>query len=294
MRYRVRHTTTYEYADSVDIASHMLHLSPRVLAAQSVLSSGMTIDPRGGRRRDGVDYFGNPVSWLFLDAPHDRFTVTAEAVVDVAFPAPPARSMAWEELAAAALSAEAQAPREGRAGEFTFPSPMLARDAGARDYAASSFPPGRPVLDGLLDLNGRIRQDFAFRPGVTGISTSVATVMRQRAGVCQDFTHLMIAGLRGLGLAARYVSGYLRTRPPPGKAPRRGADQSHAWVEAWLGPGQGWIGLDPTNALVVRDEHVVLAWGRDYGDISPVRGVILGGGKHAVSVSVDLEPWEVL
>ncbi|MBX9699088.1 MAG: transglutaminase family protein, partial [Acetobacteraceae bacterium] len=135
-----------------------------------------------------------------------------------------------------------------------------------------------------------ITRDFAFRPGVTGIATPVEEVLARRQGVCQDFTHLMIAALRGLGLPARYLSGYLRTRPPAGQARRRGADQSHAWVGAWLGPAAGWVGLDPTNALVVRDEHVVLGWGRDFGDVSPLRGVVLGGGAHALTVAVDLEP----
>jgi len=167
---------------------------------------------------------------------------------------------------------------------------MAPAEAGAGAYASVSFPPGRPILAGLLDFNARIRREFAFKAGVTTISTPVARVLAQRAGVCQDFSHLMISGLRALGLPARYVSGYLRTKPPPGQTARRGADQSHAWVGAWLGPEFGWVDLDPTNDLVVRDEHVVLAWGRDYGDISPVRGVILGGGHHTVSVAVDLEP----
>ena len=145
-------------------------------------------------------------------------------------------------------------------------------------------------MQAVLDLCGRINREFAFRPGVTTVNTSVADVLAGRAGVCQDFTHLMIAGLRAHGLPARYVSGYLRTKPPPGQAPRRGADQSHAWVGCWLGPEHGWVDLDPTNNLVVGDEHVVLAWGRDYGDISPVRGVILGGGAHTVTVGVDLAP----
>ena len=136
----------------------------------------------------------------------------------------------------------------------------------------------------------RIRRDFSFRTGVTTVVTPVSRVLEQRAGVCQDFTHVMIAGLRALGLPARYVSGYLRTRPPPGQPERRGADQSHAWVGAWLGPAHRWVDLDPTNDLVVREEHVVLAWGRDFGDISPVRGVILGGGEHDVAVAVDLDP----
>ena len=292
MRYRVRHTTTYEYAESVDLASHMLHLSPRPLDHQRVVSAAMATAPEGGRRREGADYFGNPVTWLFLDQPHERFEVTAEAVVEVGFPAPPApeATPAWEAVAAIAAKGGSAGYK---AAEFAFASPMVPLDPAALEYAAASFPAGRCALAGLFDLNARIRQDFSFRAGATTIATPIATVLRLRAGVCQDFTHLMIAGLRALGLPARYVSGYIRTRPPPGAAPRRGADQSHAWVGAWLGPDHGWIDLDPTNGLVVQDEHVVLSWGRDYGDISPVRGVILGGGKHKLSVSVDLEPWSV-
>ena len=161
----------------------------------------------------------------------------------------------------------------------------------AARYAAPSFATGRPVLAGLLDLNTRIRRDFAFRAGVTTLSTPIGEVLKRREGVCQDFTHLMIGALRGLGLPARYVSGYIRTRPPPGQMRRRGADQSHAWVGCWMGPQHGWVDLDPTNGILVKDEHVVLAWGRDYGDISPVRGVVLGGGaSHDLTVSVDLEP----
>ena len=167
---------------------------------------------------------------------------------------------------------------------------MAPLDPEAGAYAAPSFPPGRPVLAGLRDLMGRIRREFAFRAGVTTIATPVAKVLQLRAGVCQDFTHLMIAGLRCLGLPARYVSGYIRTRPPPGAVRRRGADQSHAWVGAWLGPEHGWVDVDPTNNLIVSDEHVVLGWGRDFGDVSPVRGVILGGGRHSLTVAVDVEP----
>lgn len=142
---------------------------------------------------------------------------------------------------------------------------------------------------GVIDLLDRIRRDFKFQSGVTTIATPVGKVLAQRAGVCQDFSHLMISGLRSLGIPARYVSGYIRTKPPPGQQRRRGADQSHAWVGVWLGPEHGWVDVDPTNNLIVHDEHVVLGWGRDYGDLSPVRGVILGGGKHTLSVSVDLE-----
>ena len=283
MRYRLRHITRYRYARPVDLASHLLHLLPRVLPQQTVLAAAITATPGPARMVTRQDHFGNAVGWLFLDQPHARFEVTLDAEVMVVFPPPPpaAATPAWEDVAAAAMT--------GEAAEFVFASPLAPAEPGAGGYAAASFPSGRPVLAGLLDLTSRIRRDFAFRPGATTIATPVARVLAQRAGVCQDFSHLMIAGLRALGLPARYVSGYLRTRPPPGQAARRGADQSHAWVSAWLGPGQGWVDLDPTNDLVVQEEHVVLGWGRDFHDVSPVRGIILGGGAHRVQAGVDLE-----
>jgi transglutaminase-like putative cysteine protease len=283
MNWRVRHITTYRYAGNVDMATHMLHLSPRALPHQRVVWDEVVCTPAPARITGGTDHFGNRVTWLSIDTPHDRFSVVAESLVETAFPQPPPANAtpAWEHVAAS--------PGIG-AVEFTFPSPMLPENAAARDYVAASFPPRRPVLAGLLDLNGRIRRDFAFRAGVTGISTTVAQVLAQRAGVCQDFTHLMVNGLRELGLPARYVSGYIRTLPPPGGVARRGADQSHAWVGAWLGPEHGWIDLDPTNDVVVADEHVVLGWGRDFSDVSPLRGIILGGGRHRLDVGVDLTP----
>jgi len=289
MRYRVRHETTYAYAHPVDLGSHMLHLSPRALPWQRVVTARLAAEPQPTRIDEGVDHFGNAVCWMALDLPHERFRIALDAVVEVEAPVPPAATAtpAWEVVAAAAMAGGADG---WEAAEFAFASPMAPADAGAGAYARQSFPAGRPVLEGLLELMARIRREFTFKPGVTTISTPVSRVLAQREGVCQDFTHLMIAGLRALGLPARYVSGYLRTRPPPGQAPRQGADQSHAWVGAWLGPEHGWVDLDPTNDLVVRDEHVVLAWGRDYGDISPVRGVILGGGSHSVTVGVDLAP----
>jgi len=291
MRYRVRHDTTYSYAQPVDLGRHMLHLTPRALAWQRVVSSRLVAEPEPTVLEEGVDHFGNRVTWMALDRPHETFRLRLEAVVEVEAPLPPpdAATPPWEAVVAAAQAGGAEG---WEAAEFAFASPLAPADEGAGAYAAVSFPPGRPVLAGLRELAGRIRREFAFRPGVTTVSTPVARVLAQRAGVCQDFTHLMIAGLRALGLPARYVSGYLRTRPPPGQAPRQGADQSHAWVGCWLGPGLGWVDLDPTNDLVVRDEHVVLAWGRDYGDISPVRGIILGGGSHSVTAGVDLAPVE--
>jgi transglutaminase-like putative cysteine protease len=284
VRYRVRHATTYRYAETVDLACHLLHLSPRTLAGQRVITTSIVAAPEPSRAVMRTDYFGNTVGWLFLDRPHAEFSVTSEAEVDVALPPPPApqATPAWEAVAAAAMASEA--------AEFVFASPMAPADDAAGTYAAASFPPGRPVLAGLLDLTARIRRDFAYHPGATSVATPLARVLTQRAGVCQDFAHLMIAGLRALGMPARYVSGYIRTRPPPGGSARRGADASHAWVEGWLGAEHGWVDLDPTNDLVVHDEHVVLAWGRDFGDVSPLRGIILGGGAHSVSVAVELEP----
>jgi transglutaminase-like putative cysteine protease len=284
VRYRVRHVTSYRYAETVDLACHLLHLSPRALPGQRVLAAHITAAPEPSRVVTREDYFGNAVGWLFLDQPHARFAVTLEAELDVAPPPPPAAAAtpAWEAVVAAAMRTAA--------AEFVFGSPMAAAEAAAGHYAAESFPPGQPVLAGLLDLTARIRRDFVFRPGATSIATPVVRVLSQRAGVCQDFAHLMIAALRALGLPARYVSGYIRTRPPPGGAARRGADASHAWVGCWLGEEHGWVGLDPTNDLVAQDEHVVLGWGRDFSDVSPLRGIILGGGTHGVSVAVDLEP----
>ncbi|GIX09862.1 transglutaminase family protein [Elioraea sp.] len=291
MRYRVRHVTRYHYGEQVDLAAHLLHLAPRALPGQRVLEAVLTADPPPGRVVTGTDHFGNTATWLFLTEPHAAFAVTLTAAVEVAFPPPPPAEATppWEEVRACAARG---GPACWQEAEFAFGTPMAPAEPAIGAYVAPSFPPRRPVLQALMELNARIRRDFAFRPGATTLATPVTQVLASRAGVCQDFAHLMIAGLRALGLPARYVSGYVRTRPRPGEARRRGADHSHAWVGCWLGPQHGWIDLDPTNGLVVRDEHVVLGWGRDYADVSPVRGVILGGGRHGLSVGVDLDPVE--
>jgi transglutaminase-like putative cysteine protease len=283
--WRLRHTTSYAYAEPVDLAAHLAHLLPRPLPHQQVRAASLVMEPPPARESRSIDHFGNRLTWLFLDRPHESFRVTSEAEVEVAFPAPPEpeATTGWEAIARAA-------PRHAEAAEFVFDSPLLPPDAGARLYAQPSFAPGRPILAALLELNTRIRRDFAFRAGVTTVNTPVSVVLATRAGVCQDFTHLMIAALRAHGIPARYVSGYIRTRAAPGRERARGADQSHAWVAAWMGAEHGWVMLDPTNDCVVREEHVVLGWGRDFGDVSPLRGVILGGGKHTLSVAVDLEP----
>ena len=284
MIYWLRHRTAYEYAQTVDLAAHLLHLKPRALPGQRVLSARLICQPRPEHHTETHDNFGNAATRLFLVAPHTSFEVTAESMVEVEFVAPPpeAQTLPWEQVAATGGGAET--------ADYLQPTPHVPILAEATAYARPSFPAGRPVLEGLLDFNRRIRKDFKFQAGVTSTTTPIAEVLRERRGVCQDFTQVMLAALRGLGLPARYVSGYVRTRPPAGQQRRRGADQSHAWVSAWLGEGQGWVQLDPTNGIVVRDEHVILAWGRDFSDISPLRGVLLGGGEHKLTVSVDLEP----
>ncbi|WP_198368577.1 transglutaminase family protein [Roseomonas rosulenta] len=286
MIYRLRHVTTYAYAHPVDLAAHLLLLTPRSLAHQQVARATLEVTPAPSHVSEAPDHFGNLATRVFIDVPHARFEVVAEALVEVRFPEPPApaTTLPWEVVRDIARGSEAV--------EFTFGSPLAPLVPAARGYAAASFPARRPVLAGLLELMARIRRDFTYKPGATGPNTQVAEVLESRVGVCQDYAHVMVSGLRGLGLPARYVSGYVRTRPPPGGTARRGADQSHAWVEAWLGPEHGWVGLDPTNDIVVRDEHVVLAWGRDFGDVSPLRGVILGGGEHGLWVGVDLEEAE--
>ena len=284
-RYALRHVTRYRYAHPVDLANHLLHLTPRALPGQTVESVSLGVTPAPAYRTEGTDHFGNGVSWLSIEAPHASLEVVLDAVVTVGFAQPPpaAATPPWEAVRDAALR-----PEGVEATEFVLPSALAPADAGAGAYVAQSFLPGRPVLAGLLEVTGRIKRDFAFKPGVTTISTPVSQVLSLRGGVCQDFAHLMIAGLRAIGLPARYCSGYVRTRPPPGQQRRQGADQSHAWVGAWLGPQLGWVDLDPTNDLVVCDEHVLLGWGRDYADISPVKGILLGGGKQVLEVSVDL------
>jgi transglutaminase-like putative cysteine protease len=284
-RYRLRHATLYRYAAPVDLAQHLLHLTPRMVPGQWVEAASVAVSPVPAHRTEGQDHFGNGVTWLSIETPHAALEVVLEAVVAVGFaPPPPADATPrWEAVRDAAARTEGV-----EAAEFALPSALAPADPGAGAYAAQSFPPGRPVLAGLLELIARIRRDFAFKPGVTTISTPVSQVLAGRAGVCQDFAHLMIAGLRALGLPARYCSGYVRTRPPPGQKRRQGADQSHAWVGCWLGPAHGWVDLDPTNDLVVQDEHVLLGWGRDFADISPVQGILLGGGRQTLEVSVDL------
>jgi transglutaminase-like putative cysteine protease len=238
-----------------------------------------------------VDYFGNVLCFFTVQEPHKELVVEAECEVSLRSEQQSAAqdSMPWEE--AARLLPRDQSPAGLEAYQFGFESPRIKVRPEFAAYALQSFTPGRPLHEGLLDLTARIHSDFRFDSKVTNVRTTTEEVFRKRHGVCQDFAQLQIACLRSINLAARYVSGYLRTYPPPGQPRLIGADASHAWLSAYC-PGAGWLDLDPTNNVVPSNEHVTLAWGRDYGDVSPVYGVIQGGGAHALSVAVDMDVLE--
>ena len=289
MIYDVAHRTTYRYEEAVDLSYHVMRVLPRALPHQRILRAATIVTPAPVRVQDGTDYFGNAVTHMSLEEPHAELVVDARCLVDVKFPPspPPDSTPAWETVRDALDGGGL--PADTAAVEFVRASPMAAFDDTVREFAAASFAPRAPLLACLLDLNRRIKAEFAFDARATNVATPVAEVMQLRRGVCQDFAHVMIAGVRAMGLAARYVSGYIRTYPAEGQTRRAGADASHAWISAFV-PGFGWIDLDPTNDLIVSDEHVVLSWGRDYGDIAPIRGVILGGGAHKLEVAVDLKP----
>ncbi len=298
----VRHETLYRYDAAVSLAQHQAHLQPLTDAAQWLLMHTLVVDPAPTFRRDSTDAMGNAQTHFSLTQPHRTLRVSAVSRVEVSGRFDglrPASSPAWEPLAASlrygaapAASAPGGAPRFEPAVEFVPPSPYVPRLPALRAYALPSFPAGCPVAEGALHLMHRLHADFAYESQSTQVDTPLAEVFAQRRGVCQDFAHLLIGGLRLLGLPARYVSGYLLTQPPEGGPPMLGADASHAWVQVWC-PGTevaggtvDWLDLDPTNDLVPSTGHVRVAVGRDFGDVTPLRGVIRGGGRHVLSVGV--------
>lgn len=289
MLYRIEHTTTYHYGEPVMIAHNEARLKPRTTPHQRVLETYLIILPDAAVRTEHLDYFGNPVNSFTVQTRMSQLCVLAKSVVDVLPQArvAPAETPAWEGVRARLEEERDRATLE--AAQFRFPSVHVPPGRVYAEYAAPSFPPGRPVLEAVLDLTARIHAEFVFDPAATDIATPVQTVLEQRRGVCQDFAHLQIACLRAVGLAARYVSGYLMTVPPPGQERLVGADMSHAWLSVFCGDA-GWVDVDPTNNLAVRDGHITVAWGRDYDDISPLKGIILGGGQQMVFVSVDVRP----
>ncbi|MDX2287826.1 MAG: transglutaminase family protein [Hyphomicrobiaceae bacterium] len=285
-RYIVSHRTTYSYSSPVIQSHHLMHLAPRVVPHQTNLRHSLTIEPAPVWRSDRVDYFGNPVTLIAIEDEHRQLSVRAVSEIAVTLGPKPnlTATSAWETIATggnAGIATEiveyACGSRHARASRMLY------------DFARPSFPVGRPVLEGARHLMARIHKEFRFDSTSTDVTTPVETVLKQRSGVCQDFAHLMIAGLRAMGLPARYVSGYLLTYPPAGQKKLEGADASHAWVGVWA-PETGWVEFDPTNDVINSGEHIAIAHGRDFDDVSPISGVLLGGGQHSVAVSVDVKP----
>jgi transglutaminase-like putative cysteine protease len=287
VRYAIRHVTHYRYGDSVSNSQHDLHVLPREMPGQRCLSAKLEVRPTPIVCRERVDYFGNRATHVVLATPHTEMIATAVSVVEVARRSAPTPDddVAWEEAAR-----EVAAPGDDLyVQEMRFPSPFVEPWADIRAYACRSFSPGRPLLSACVDLMARIHGELTYDPRATTVATPLVEVFEKRRGVCQDFAHLMIACLRALGLSARYVSGYLMTLPPPGQPRLQGADASHAWL-AVHSPRFGFVDLDPTNNCLVGDSHIVLAVGRDFGDVTPLRGVIHGGGRHDLHVAVDVIP----
>jgi transglutaminase-like putative cysteine protease len=289
MIYHVSHTTRYQYTEPVSLCHNEAHLSPRDCPGQTCQQSDLEIQPRPAVLTNRSDYFGNPATYFTIQEPHRELTVTATYVVEVAPRSVPRPNCTprWEEVRD--LLPRDRSPSVLEAYQFVFDSPYVKCDPQFAAYAATAFTEGRPLLDAVLDLTGRIHAEFHYDPKATTVATPLPEMFAKRRGVCQDFAHLAIACLRSLGLAARYVSGYLCTAPPPGQPRLVGADASHAWLSVYC-PTSGWIDVDPTNNQLAGDKHILLAWGRDFADVSPIKGVILGGGHHSVRVTVDVVP----
>jgi transglutaminase-like putative cysteine protease len=289
MIYRIVHRTTYRYTYPVSVGNHVACLKPRSFAHNKLVQNTLHIHPTPVTFTERVDYFGNSLCFFTVQEPHKELIVEAKSeVLKDSNPALNAQgSHPWEESTEAL--ADDSRPEGLDAYQYQFESPRIRVRPEFAAYALESFTPARPMREALLAMTARINKDFQFDARVTTVRTPIEEVFKKRRGVCQDFAHVQIACLRSIKIAARYVSGYLRTFPPPGKPRMVGADASHAWVSAYC-RGFGWLDMDPTNNVAPSDGHVTLAWGRDYGDVSPLRGLILGGGGHTLKVAVDMEP----
>ena len=285
--YRIEHQTTYTYDSDVTGSYGQFHLRPRDLDWQHCVAHEVNVDPEPTDLFRHFDLYGNTKSYFHVVRPHTTLKITAISVVEVARQDldPDALAVPWELARPAHRSDQ---PDAWEATDFTFKSPYVEIPPGILEYATRSFPPGRPIGEAATDLMRRVHDDFTYKSGATTTSTKVSELLTDMRGVCQDFSHFMVSGLRSLGLAGRYVSGYLATRPPPGKPRLVGADASHAWVGCWI-PGAGWLYLDPTNNRLADESHATVAWGRDYGDVPPVKGVIFSEAKKSqLKVSVDM------
>ena len=290
MIYDVRQTTTCGYASPVAHARHVLRLTPVSRDGERVQVAALQIFPEPAHRREGQDFFGNRLTWLEVEEPHDTLTVKLAARVTVDAPSAPKPSStpAWEAVSDEAFAVSDMGPLSPV--HFLFRSRMVSLDPEIRDYVRESFPPGRPVLEAAIELIHRLKADIAYEIGATTVTTTPPMSFALRRGVCQDFAHIMISGLRGIGLPGAYVSGFLRSAPPSDATRLQGSEAMHAWVMLWCGTAAGWIGLDPTNAILAAEDHVSLAIGRDYTDVAPVDGVILGSGGQRMGVSVNVTP----
>jgi transglutaminase-like putative cysteine protease len=289
-RYRVWHRTAYTYSDAVHDSVGQFHLLPRALPWQEIAASGVTVDPVPGDMARDIDYFGNSSTYFHVTDPHEALTIESSSEVTVSVPEYDDEALAqpWE------LARPLHHPMlEGawQATEYALESPRVQHVDAATAYGAESLTPGRPIGEAATDLMQRIHRDFDYDKTATTVTSTVADAMAARAGVCQDFAHVALACLRAHGVAARYVSGYLATQPPPGKERVFGADASHAWLAVWLPGTDQWLAIDPTNDQWANDRYVTVAWGRDYGDVSPVRGIIFTDAKTStLRVQVDVAP----
>lgn len=290
--YQILHDTHYRYAAPVSLAQQLAHLWPRACPWQRNHEQQLLVSPQPCQRQDALDVFGNPLTRLVFERPHDELKVSARLKVEVLARGELdlTQSPAWEQACTALrYSGQALLPEVLEAARFRFESPYVHLKQVFSNYAADCFTPGRPLLAAVDGLMQRIFAEFSFDAAATQVATPLLQVLEERRGVCQDFAHLMLACLRSMGLSARYVSGYLLTQPPPGQPRLIGADASHAWVSVFC-PQQGWVDFDPTNNIRPALEHITLAWGRDFADVSPLRGVILGGGSHDPEVQVTVLP----
>ncbi|MCL2452104.1 MAG: transglutaminase family protein [Alphaproteobacteria bacterium] len=290
MIYDIRHLTLYEYGSSVTFSHCALRLLPIDGPGQTVLSSQLKITPEPTQTVERMCFFGNRMTFLTIETAHRKLAVEVNTTIEIDRTPPPEddETPAFEsvrEEAFASRSLDRESP-----AYFLFPSRLVPWFEPVADYARECFPAGCPILMGAKALMRRIKQDFKYDTKATVVSTPLSEAFEKRHGVCQDFAHIMIAGLRGIGLPVAYVSGYIRTIPPPGKERLQGADAMHAWVAVWCGAAEGWVGLDPTNSMLISNDHILLARGRDYADISPVAGIILGSREQDVDVEVDVVP----
>lgn len=288
MRYRITHTTEYNYERQVSVCHNEVHLIPRNLSRQDRVSYQFNITPLAADYRERTDFFGNHVCYFSIRQPHQQLIVTATSEVLVQAEVPQLdfyQDVSWESVCERLHSDDEQDNLEAR--QYLLDSPLVVGSPALAEYAKPSFSRGQSVMNSVHNLMQRIHSDFAYDPHFTTISTPLDEVLEHRRGVCQDFAHLAIGCLRATGIPARYVSGYVETLPPPGQSRLIGADASHAWFSVYVNE-VGWVDFDPTNNQMPMDRHITLAWGRDYSDVSPMKGVIFGGGKHEVKVSVDV------